>query len=372
MIEKQYEPSVAERNNFKSFYNEFLTNVVAAQEFVKNNNQLSLALHSQNINDLISYIYSSNIDEEALQDAQNTLVLQYIGLPPVLWVKNQSYKRGDVVYINAITDTYLYYCVKNIDVSINVNNTLYWTKMPNYYQHKNLQFIFQQWVDRLKINQYPAWDSEVIYYKNNIVLTPDNDIALCITTNNQGTQAPLSSTADWVIFMLQGRKGVTSLGVSYNGMWVNGSNYSTKTMVTYVASGITYIYISRNDITNSITPPIDDSDNWFLISQAGGDYILVTDSVPSDLSKAPSVVLQIEQVSKSGYSFYIGQWKRNINNTLQDMNLTVLGSKLRVFNLNVYQEERLRYNQIDKDNTWPNWFVNIWRNKNLHPNVLGG
>lgn len=310
-MNKVYDPIISEKNVFNEYVSQCQTNgITAAQNYITDNNYNHLVLQSSVLNQIIDVIYKS--DFTGMQSFIGDNILIYISLPPQKWKSGSSYKVGDIVYqanetVNNITsaiytDTITkeiiqlstiptqkaYYCIKNIGVSVNLQNTQYWREIPNYYlSDESLTLQFQTWINRFKIQTYPIWDANTTYYKNNIVSTTDDKIGFCITTNKEGTTAALDSE-DWLVLDLQGAKGTLPLGVRFVGEWLNGNSYLAGDMVRVSTERSSSLYIARENITESLTTP-SEGEQWMRLLTTGQIGIDVVTSQPSDLNSVSSI-----------------------------------------------------------------------------------
>lgn len=356
-MNKIYDFNIMQRNEFSHYEQLYSNSVTQAQNYISNNNLQENALLSDNINQLLQPV-------SGLQNSYTDKILKYIGLPPIQWVMHSKYKIGDIVYINNIDDSILYYCIKNIDNSINLANTQYWQPIQNYYNNDNsLNKLFQFWIDNFKIQNYPLWDSSKIYYKNDIVNTNDNYRAICITTNIQGTTQPLESE-DWIVFDLTGQDGSLSLGVDYQGEWISNFSYEAKVMVKYTTGGNTSLYISKENIDNSTVSPSEDT-RWEKIYSSSQAYIPVVTQLPANLNSLPSVFCQIIHDEVNNY-FYVSFNYKDVNNNIEIMYPRVKCSKILLYNLYLFNPVQ----QVRGNNYFNNTLINLYYSKNLIPGRL--
>ena len=198
----------------------------------------------------------------------------------------------EIISLGTLPTEQVYYCIKNIGNSINVENTLYWRKIPNYFLSSNsLGPKFQLWINRLQVQTYPLWNDTLTYYKNNIVTTDDGKTAICITTNEKGTTAALTDVNNWLILDLQGREGSLSLGVNYTGTWISGNNYQAGDMVIYSSSSGDALYVARKNLTPSINVPIEGDEWMFLTRSTEFIGIDIVDSIPTNLQTVSNVFI---------------------------------------------------------------------------------
>lgn len=295
-MNKIYDNNLYQKNVYKEYVEQYDHSVQTGHDYIFNNDLQSLAFSSDKINQLLEIIY---LNDSGLEEVHTDLILKYIGLPPIKWVKNSSYKIGDVVYLQDVLDSKIYICIRNIDVSVNVHNTDFWQETNNYYSTQSLQYLYQVWINRLKLITYPLWEPDKLYYKNDIVSTPEEYRALCITTNLNGTTNDLT-TEDWLIFDLTGSDGTLSLGVSYKGDWIEGTTYSAKDMVRYVQGSKQILYIARNNIISS-SPP-EEGDQWMKVVETVSSRIDVLDTYPSDLNTVSDIFIVINSVKTENRS----------------------------------------------------------------------
>lgn len=263
-MNKTYDPNIQQKDVYVQYNNTYQSkSVEEAQDFIVNNNYIELALYSQYFNDLIQI-------ENELQSFNFNEVFRYISLPPIKWVKGNNYQVGDKVFLNTPLDTQIYFCKKNVTNSVDVKNKDYWIITTNYYTVDNLTYIFQQWINRLQIYDYPQWDSSVTYFKNNIVINNFN-VYICITKSPQGTTANLEDTNNWLLLDIRGLKGINSTGISYKGIWSAGTQYNINDMVVYKNNNVDSVFILISEENDLQTPP-PSSNNW----KQG----VVVDSVP--------------------------------------------------------------------------------------------
>lgn len=251
-MKKNYDFSSSNINIYKE-YNNLLEqqNLAQAQDYIKNNNLYEFALGSWCFEDILNIILYSN---QSLEDFQFQQILSYIGIPPTLWIPGNNYKVGDKVYQFSDLDTEIYFCIKNINNSSNLNNQNYWLKTSNYYTKDSLIYIYQSWIDKLQNYDYPKWSEFQVYYKNNVVYE-DKTTYICITSNLQGTQAVLSDTTQWLPLDIQGIRGINSVGIKYKSSWISGYEYSKNDMVSYTLDNETALYIASQNIEDVNTPP---------------------------------------------------------------------------------------------------------------------
>ncbi len=258
-----HDPSLTQKDAPSTYRSAYENNVDVAHQLVTTNNWDSLALKADNVNPAIEALYQPTSND--LQTKQFKDILGKIGTSPIQWVSGGNYIAGQRVYITSSLDNNVYLCIQNITNSTNINNTNYWLKTLNYYTIDSLEYIYQQWIDRLKKQVYPLWSSGTIYYKNDIVnCASDNCIALCITKSLSGTTSPVTDTNNWVQLNLQGKQGEPAMGISYKGYWSNGETYIVKDMVIYQTNRAIGLYVANTNITSPNTPP-NLSTQWTLV-----------------------------------------------------------------------------------------------------------
>lgn len=114
------------------------------------------------------------------------------------------------------------------------------------------QNTFNQWVDNLKQSAV-QWESGKLYYKNQFVYN-DNISYLCI--NDTLTDTELSNIVYWIPFELQGKDGLNSFGIIWQGEWQANSRYNKNDCV-FVETSLQEIeiYVANAAVTDLATSP---------------------------------------------------------------------------------------------------------------------
>lgn len=350
-LNKVQDPSLSQSGAAETYRTTYNNNVDEAHQLVTTNNWQALALNSANINQIITALYSQT--EEDLQSLQFKDILGQIGIAPIKNNSSLSFTKGQRIYINSELDAEVYLAIQNVPTGISYTNTKYWEKVPNYYTESSLQYIYQQWIDRLKIQDYPIWETGTTYYKNNIVICPDEScIAICINTDSEGTTAPVTDSGQWIQFSLKGDIGAPSLNVKYRGTWDSSTTYMAKDMVLYE--------VNRN-VQSSIN---NDSYQLFVATET----VNVNESAPNQNTKWVSVfkfdLAQIPIVEELPNSFDYPYNSVFIVNNGNDEQSQLYTSQLELFDSQVlldngwkeldgfyYGAPNLLYNKILWDNT---------------------
>lgn len=281
-----HDPTLQEKDAPETYRSTYANNVDLAHQLVADNQWGSLALKSDNINQILDAIYNPTPQSIGLENQLVDSLFNPLGTPPVKWQSGSNYSMGQRVYVedasipesNLREDVYL--CIRNVTNSTNLNNATYWLKTQNYYSKSSLFYIFQQWVDRLGIAD-SVWTAGTTYYKNDMVWDANKqNIGLCITQSAQGTTAPLTDTANWVMFDLLGDIGAPAMGVVFKNFWSTNVSYSAKDMVIYQTPTMVCLYVANADVSPSENPP-DTNSKWAQVSTYTIPQIPVTSSMPT-------------------------------------------------------------------------------------------